>query len=72
MSTLTISRYPLATRITLMSEKDLRISSRVVVVKVRTFCDEFDATLCNTAWRERNGWIEGKSDKSDKKNLISK
>lgn len=34
---LTISRYPLATRITLMSEKDLRISSRVVVVKVKTF-----------------------------------
>lgn len=34
---LTISRYPLATRMTLTSEKDLRISPRVVVVKVKTF-----------------------------------
>lgn len=49
---LTISRYPLATRITLMSEKDLRMSSRVVVVKDRTFWVEFSATLCSTAWTE--------------------
>lgn len=46
---LTISRYPLATRITLISEKDLRISSRVVVVKDKTFWEEFVATLCSTA-----------------------
>lgn len=45
----TISRYPLATRITLISEKDLRISSRVVVVKDKTLWDEFAATLCSTA-----------------------
>lgn len=49
---LTISRYPLATRMTLTSEKDLRMSSRVVVVKVKTFCDEFAATLCSTACSE--------------------
>lgn len=38
---------------TLMSEKDLRMSSRVVVVKDRTFWVEFSATLCSTAWTDR-------------------
>lgn len=54
---LTISKYPLATRMTLTSEKDLRISSRVVVVKVKTFCDEFTATLCSTAWWGGGGGV---------------